>query len=613
MKKIIIVALILLLAIDAFAENGTDSLRLVLQATKPNRKNLETYLQYLNTIVLKGDDTSPVVFQWLEKNSFADTLQDIRASSNLAMGRYYTSKYQFAEATRFLMVAQSIAEKENFQDILSLSLNTLGVIYQDNEQYTKAISYFEQAINIGSKHHYPVTLSKAYFNLGKLKFDLSGGNYIQQRKGLTLMLSALRIANELKDTQAVMLHCNAIARAYTHLRKHDSTIYFLDVTERMLKNQKTDFSSMRYNSAKGAAHFAKQEYNKALEFYYAGLEIAKKSLAPRWMCQFYTGLSDTYEAKGDYKMANRYSRLNIKLHDELVSRENFIAAADIQNRYERTKKDNEILKLAAVNKQKSMWNKILIGSFFALLIISGLGYMNYLKGRQLAKQKTELQQQQIAKLEKERQLLSVDAMLKGQEEERSRIAKELHDGLGALLSGVKLSVMNLKENLQLSEDKLHNFEKPLLMLDHTINDLRKVAHNLMPEILVKFGLHEAIKDFCSSIETSTGINVVYQNIGDKRKLDNTSEMFTYRIIQELVNNAVKHSAASEIIVQLIINAKKIIITVEDNGKGFQKQLLSNTKGAGMININYRVNYFNGTMDIATAPGEGTSVNIELMT
>jgi two-component system, NarL family, sensor kinase len=612
MKKLIISIILHVLAIYAVAENSADSLKTVLHATKPNRENLELYLQYLHADVSRGDYTSTLIFQWLEKNSFADSLLDIRASANLAMGRYYTVKHEFAEATRFLMVAQSIAEKENFPDILSMSLNTLGVIYQDNEQYDRAISYFEQAIAIGNKYQYPVTLSKAFFNLGKLTFDVSNGNYIKQRHGLNLMLAAFRITSQLKDTQSIMMHCNAIASVYSRLRKYDSTIYFLSIAEGMLKNNKTDFSVMRFYSAKAAAHLKKKEHDKALELYNAGLEIAKKGLAPRWMCQFYYGLADTYEEMGDFKMANKFNRLNMNLHDELVSRENFVAAADIQNKYERAKKDNEILKLAAVNKQKSSWNKILIVSLFALFIISGLGYMNYRKSRQLAKQKTALQYEQIVKLEKERQLLSIDAMLKGQEEERSRIAKELHDGLGALLSGVKLSVMNLKDNLQVSDDKLHNFEKPLLMLDRTITDLRKVAHNLMPEILVKFGLDEAVKDFCNAIETSTGISVVYQNFGEKRKLDNTSEMFTYRIIQELVNNAVKHGNPSEIIVQLIINSKKTILTVEDNGKGFQKELLNGTKGAGMININYRVNYFNGTMDIVTAPGEGTSVHIELM-
>jgi signal transduction histidine kinase len=241
-----------------------------------------------------------------------------------------------------------------------------------------------------------------------------------------------------------------------------------------------------------------------------------------------------------------------------------------------------------------------------------LGYTNFRKGQQLAKSQQAYQKQKIIELEKDKQLLSIDAMLKGQEEERSRIAKDLHDGLGGLLSGTKLSFMNVKENLVLTPENGVLFDKSLSMLDNTIGDLRKVAQNLMPEALVKFGLHEAVRDFCDSIQSSTGIRVLYHEMGEKRKLDNTAEVFAYRIIQELVNNAVKHAAASQVFVQLTINTDKVRITVEDDGKGFDKNKIKQTKGAGMANIDYRVQYFNGEIDLVTSPGNGTSVNIELI-
>jgi signal transduction histidine kinase len=149
------------------------------------------------------------------------------------------------------------------------------------------------------------------------------------------------------------------------------------------------------------------------------------------------------------------------------------------------------------------------------------------------------------------------------------------------------------------------------MLDNTIGDLRKVAQNLLPEALVKFGLGEAVRDFCDSIKSSTNIEIVCQQFGVKRELDSTLEVFIFRIIQELVNNAVKHAHASRIIVQLNMDTNNIGITVEDNGTGFNKAILSTTQGSGMSNINYRVQYFNGTVDIVTSPGNGTSVNIDL--
>jgi signal transduction histidine kinase len=133
----------------------------------------------------------------------------------------------------------------------------------------------------------------------------------------------------------------------------------------------------------------------------------------------------------------------------------------------------------------------------------------------------------------------------------------------------------------------------------------------MPEALVKFGLNDALRDFCDSIQTSTGIEMIYQHVGEERKLNNTAEVFIFRMVQELVNNAIKHACASQIIVQLSMSEKKIGITVEDDGKGFDKNYLSSARGSGMDNINYRVQYFNGRSDIVTSPGSGTSVNIEL--
>ena len=135
---------------------------------------------------------------------------------------------------------------------------------------------------------------------------------------------------------------------------------------------------------------------------------------------------------------------------------------------------------------------------------------------------------------KNKQLLSIDAMLRGQEEERNRIAKDLHNGLGSLLSGTKLSFMNVKETLALSPENKVIFERSLSMLDNTIGDLRKVAQNLMPEALVKFGLHEALRDFCDSLRLSSGIQVLYQQFGEIRKQSSTAEIYTYRIVQELV-------------------------------------------------------------------------------
>ena len=279
-----------------------------------------------------------------------------------------------------------------------------------------------------------------------------------------------------------------------------------------------------------------------------------------------------------------------------------------KRKYSSLQKSNAIQSLSL--QKKSTFNYFLIGSVVALLITGFLGYRNLRNRQQLAKQQDELQQQRIRELEKDKQLVAVDSMLKGQEEERSRLAKDLHDGLGGLLSGVKFSLSNMKDNLIITPDNMAVFERSLDMIDTSIKELRRVAHNMMPEMLTKFGLDEALKEYCNTVNATKLLAVKYQSFGMDSRLDKSTEIIIYRIVQELLNNILKHAAASEAFVQLIRENNRLNIVVEDNGKGFDTALLENSKGAGWANIRSRVEYLKGQLDIHSEPGKGTLVNIE---
>ena len=288
----------------------------------------------------------------------------------------------------------------------------------------------------------------------------------------------------------------------------------------------------------------------------------------------------------------------------IISESNFKQLAAVEHKYEKEKQDKEIIQLNADNKQKSLFNKILIGASAALLFIGFLSYRNF-------KSKQQIQKQKITELEKEKQLMAVDAMLKGQEEERGRLAKDLHDGLGGMLSGVKLSFSNMKENLILDASNAVRFEKSISQLDNTIAELRKVAHNLMPEALVKFGLKSAVEDFCETLQSSTGCKIMYQQPGADRDLGNIANVNIYRIIQELVNNAVKHANPTQIIVQLTKLPGKVLLSVEDDGEGFDANRPDAITGIGLTNINNRVQYLNGKIEVSSKKDEGTAFNIEV--
>ena len=154
------------------------------------------------------------------------------------------------------------------------------------------------------------------------------------------------------------------------------------------------------------------------------------------------------------------------------------------------------------------------------------------------------------------------------------------------------------------------FERSLDMLDTSIKELRRVAHNMMPEMLTKFGLDEALKEYCNTINTAKLLIVKYQSLGMEARLDKSIEIIIYRIVQELLNNTMKHAAATEVFVQLIRDGNRLNVVVEDNGKGFDASLPENNKGAGLTNVRSRVDYLKGQLDIHAEPGKGTLVNIE---
>jgi two-component system NarL family sensor kinase len=256
-------------------------------------------------------------------------------------------------------------------------------------------------------------------------------------------------------------------------------------------------------------------------------------------------------------------------------------------------------------QQKNSLNYFLIGASAILVLLALLLYRNF-------KQKQKLQQQRISELETQQQLTATEAVLKGEEQERTRLAKDLHDGLGGMLSGIKYSLNTMKENQIMTPENTQAFERSIDMLDSSLREMRRVAHNMMPETLVKFGLDTALMDFCNDINQSGALNVTYQSVGlDKATVDQRIAITIYRIVQELLTNTMKHAAAKNAIVQVTKINNVLSITVEDDGKGFDTGILKQSKGIGWSNIQNRVEFLKGKLDVNSQPGEGTSVLIEL--
>lgn len=213
--------------------------------------------------------------------------------------------------------------------------------------------------------------------------------------------------------------------------------------------------------------------------------------------------------------------------------------------------------------------------------------------------------------EKEKQLIALESILKGQEEERTRMAKDLHDSLGGMLSGIKLNLSSLKGNIMLDEKDSSLFYKSILQLDNAIAEMRRVAHNMMPEALLRLGLAEAMQDYCDSINESRMVKMKYTQLGITNPIEKSMEVTLYRIIQELSNNAIKHASAKNILIQLSKNENTLTLIVEDDGIGFNSAQLANYKGNGLQNVQSRVDYIKGRFEIESYPNKGTTISIEI--
>lgn len=249
--------------------------------------------------------------------------------------------------------------------------------------------------------------------------------------------------------------------------------------------------------------------------------------------------------------------------------------------------------------------KAVAGTIIALLLMSAyLFYMHY--------RSREIKQEMAAKEAIIRQRdIAAKEVIEAEENERRRIAVDLHDGVGQMLSAVKMNLSGLSDKLAFSNDAdLQLFDKTVSLVDDSCREVRFVSHNMMPNVLLQSGLVAAVKGFTDKIDGNALKIYLHATQWDER-LDPTIEAMLYRIIQEAVNNVTRHAAATQLDISLFKDDKEISVTVEDNGRGFNASLVNTTTGMGLKNITRRVEYLKGTVDFDTAPGKGTLIAVNI--
>ncbi|MTI41998.1 sensor histidine kinase [Fulvivirga lutimaris] len=249
---------------------------------------------------------------------------------------------------------------------------------------------------------------------------------------------------------------------------------------------------------------------------------------------------------------------------------------------------------------------IAIAGTSIFLFISGfvVFFVVFYQKRMLQK-KMELQN-----IEAEYQRNMLQSTIDSQEKERKRIASELHDGVGAMLSAAKLNLGMLLSGAIPKEESNEAVDETKAMIDETIETVRRISKDLLPSSLEQFGISQAVEELCEKL-SNPSTKISFEHFGDKIDLDVQQELLLYRITQELINNALKHAQASEIKVQL--HADPISLSVVDNGVGFDKELIEGDikKGVGLYNIENRVSLLNGELIFDTEIAKGTSITIKL--
>ena len=301
------------------------------------------------------------------------------------------------------------------------------------------------------------------------------------------------------------------------------------------------------------------------------------------------------------------------LKDSLYETEKLRLSEDYSSLYQTREKERQLFEQEQIiQNQKRQRNRLLIAfSILALMALSAfLFYRNRIQyQRRLAEKDTLIQKQKIKDLEQKQQLLALSSMLEGQEAERLRIAQDLHDSLGGVLTSVKAHFTAIEQELNKIKE-LNLYGKTTQLIDIACDEVRRISHNMTPHSLNLLGLGGALEELATQLKQQD----IECELDISDELDSIAEsdaIMIYRIIQELINNITKHAEATHILLQLLILPNGINILVEDNGKGFDTQLAQAEGGLGLKSIQSRVHYLKGQISYDSVLEVGTTVTIEI--
>jgi signal transduction histidine kinase len=520
-------------------------------------------------------------------------LTEEKCSALKEIGGLYDLKGEYPKALEFLFKALSLAEENDYVELEGVINVNIGIVYFNLKNSDKAIFHYNQALEIGEVEKDTMLLIKALNNLGNVTMTLLNNPI----KAEEFFNKSVDLSDKINFETAYMIGLNNLCQIYMNTGREAKA---LETTKQML-DLSPENAFIYYNL--GNLYRQKKETQNAIMAYERSLKYSIYELELRQV--LLKDMSDIYAEMNDFETSMEYYKSYITLKDSLHSNDQAKYVLELEARYKNLKKEKVISELKTQNLKSKRLYIVLISSGIILLLVLSLIILIIFNKRIVASQR-------IKALENEQVMIAASATLSGEEKERTRLSRELHDGLGGILSGVKLNLANAIENNVLSSDNRPiNLERSYELVVDSISEMRRISNALLPETLLNLGLNTAIKSYCSTFKTnSKGPEINYSFFGDEIRFGRFFELAVYRLAQEIINNSVKHSGASSINIQLVIDKNRLFLGINDNGKGFDIAAAGKNGGKGLTNLKQRAGVYGGRVEIYSEPNAGTEVIAE---
>ncbi len=516
------------------------------------------------------------------------------------------------KAIKNYIEAQKLFEKAGDSVRMYQTINDLGHLYSGSEYYLEAITMFEKVKSYASRTLDTLTQARMLQQIGEIyiarKQVSEASRYLEQASNLNL---------QIQDTLLSVINQLTITAITGHKKM------FSDMPDSM-RLELSKYDSVRYESFLPSIHLHVGMYNmrakkyKLAEYYFhQGLKLSGHDTFVKR--ELYRYLSECYEKMNDYPAAlqvmKTYNNFNDSLNDASKSssiQQMLLNTKNIERETELKEmaRDKNITELQYIASKVVSYGSVVAVIF--MLIASYIfirSFQQRLNANQIiTEQNEELTRRKISELETNLKIETMSSMLTGQEVERERIARDLHDSLGGLLSTVKLHFDAIQvKHPEITTQK--EYSKAYTLLDAACAEVRTISNNMQPGALLKMGIVPAIKDLINRIESEDMPHIEFIHYGALHDLPTSIILHIYRIVQELLYNCIKHAHAKEILIQLIRNEEDLEIMVEDDGKGYDPAEVK--KGMGTENVSARVNFLKGEISVYSVIGTGTTSTITI--